>query len=158
MARTTYCRTQSTILLTRQPAIKLHIRLDAYKLEAYFLFVLNISNFDSNIEHLWHGMIVLFDQKKKTSVCHAIFVWTYLFFCVKDVELSALFNQKKNTSKSHGLLVETYGVETSCSNHQALWTLVSTFKSDDFNVSGKQRENRPRNLMAKNLKHDELQD
>ena len=61
-----------------------------------------------------------------------------------------LFNQKKKASESHRIFVETYGdlaptVKTCERSFQS-------FKSGDFNVIGKERENRP-----KKFEDDELQ-
>lgn len=53
-----------------------------------------------------------------------------------------LFNQKKKAAEAHRILVETYGVHTLSADTCERW--FKRFRSGDFDVSDKERENRPK--------------
>ena len=55
-----------------------------------------------------------------------------------------LFSQKKTASESHRILVETYGDLAPTVQTCERW--FHRFKSSDFNVIDKERENRSKNL------------
>ena len=61
-----------------------------------------------------------------------------------------LFNQNKKASESHRILLETYGNLAPTVKTCERW--FQRFKSGDFNVIDKERENRP-----KKFEDDELQ-
>ena len=53
-----------------------------------------------------------------------------------------LFHWKETTAESHQILVETYAEHALYESHCRTW--FQRFKSGDFNVINKERENRPK--------------